>query len=187
MATEIPGWTSSVEIFELFGQIFVYNNNFMSENFQKHLLKCWYCECYYNQNLALSNSPKLRGLLIAIFLYIPNVWKIDVTSLSDMVRIYSSPKIDSLLSPQVHLTTNIKVVGNGCGGGNYNDDSDNSYCSPKSLSRTNQIWTQFKFDVVNLNDLQEWLNLKRQNFSIFAMIVTYWCSSIRPSPSTSQT
>ena len=35
----------------------------MSKNFQKHLLKCWYSECYYNQNLTVSNSPKLRGLV----------------------------------------------------------------------------------------------------------------------------
>ena len=34
----------------------------MSENFQLHLIKCWYFECYYNQNLTVSNSPKLRGL-----------------------------------------------------------------------------------------------------------------------------
>ena len=58
----------------------------MSENFQKHLLKCSYCECYYNQNLALSSSSKLRGLVVAISLYIPNVWKIAVTSLSDIVQ-----------------------------------------------------------------------------------------------------
>ena len=79
----------------------------MSENFQKHLLKCRYCECYYNQNLALSSSSKLRGLLVAISLYIPNVCKIAVTSLSDIVRIYSSPEIDPLPSPQVHLPTNV--------------------------------------------------------------------------------
>ena len=34
----------------------------MSEKFQKHLLKCWYSECDYNQNLMVSNSAKLRGL-----------------------------------------------------------------------------------------------------------------------------
>ena len=107
MATEIQGRTSSVEIFELFGQIFINSNNLMSENFQKHLLKCSYCECYYNQNLALSSSSKLRGLVAAISLYIPNVWKIAVTSLSDIVRIYSSPEIDPLPSPQVHLPTNV--------------------------------------------------------------------------------
>ena len=107
MATEIQGRTSSVEIFELFGQIFINSNNLMSENFQKHLLKCSYCECYYNQNLALSSSSKLRGLVVAISLYIPNVWKIAVTSLSDIVRIYSSPEIDPLPSPQVHLPTNV--------------------------------------------------------------------------------
>ena len=101
MATEIQGRTSSVEMFELFGQIFINSNNLMSENFQKHLLKCRYCECYYNQNLALSSSSKLRGLLVA------NVWKIAVTSLSDIVRIYSSPEIDPLPSPQVHLPTNV--------------------------------------------------------------------------------
>ena len=110
MATEIRGRTSSVEIFELFGQIFVYSNNFMLENFQKHLLKCWYCECCYNQNLALSSSPKMRGLLIAIFLYITNVWKTGVTSLSDMVRIYSSPEIDSLPSLKSTLQLTFKLM-----------------------------------------------------------------------------
>ena len=30
----------------------------MLENFQLHLLKCWYSECYYNKY----NSAKLRGL-----------------------------------------------------------------------------------------------------------------------------
>ena len=119
MVTEIRGRTISVEIFDLFDKIFVNSYNLMSENFQKHLLKCWYCECYYNQNLALSNSPKLRGLLAAIFLYIPNVWKIGVTSLSDIVRIYSSPEIHSLPSPQVHLKTNVysRVPNNRGGGG----------------------------------------------------------------------
>ena len=107
MATAIQGRTSSVAIFELFGQIFVNSNNLMSENFKKHLIKCWYSECYYNQNLAVTNSPKLRGLLVASFLYIPNVCKIGVTSLSDIVRICSSPKIESLPSLQVHLTTNV--------------------------------------------------------------------------------
>ena len=107
MDTEIQGRTSSVAIFELFGQIFVNNNNLMLENFQKHLLKCWYSKCYYNQNLAVSNSPKLRGLLVASFLYIQIVWKIGVNSLSDIVKICSSPEIDSLPSIQVHLTTNV--------------------------------------------------------------------------------
>ena len=107
MATQIQVRTSSVEIFELFGQIFEDSNNLMSGNFQKYLLKCWYCECYYNQHLALSNSLKLRDLLVAIFLYIQNVWTIGVTSLSDIVKIYSSPEIDPLSSPQVHLTSNV--------------------------------------------------------------------------------
>ena len=30
--------------------------------FYTTLLKCWYSDCYYNQNLTVSNSPKLRGL-----------------------------------------------------------------------------------------------------------------------------
>ena len=30
----------------------------MSENFQLHLLKCWYSECYYNQNISV------RGLFL---------------------------------------------------------------------------------------------------------------------------
>ena len=107
MATEIQGKTSLVEIFQLFSQIFVNSNNLMPDNFQKHLLKFCYWECYYNQNLALSNSPKLRGLLVPIFLYVPNVWKIGVASLSDILRSYSSPWIDSLSFPQVHLNTNI--------------------------------------------------------------------------------
>ena len=34
----------------------------MSENFQLHLLKCWYSQCYYNLNLTVSNTRKLRGL-----------------------------------------------------------------------------------------------------------------------------
>ena len=34
----------------------------MSENFQLHLLKCWYSQCYCNLNLTVSNSRKLRGL-----------------------------------------------------------------------------------------------------------------------------
>ena len=34
----------------------------MSENFQLHLLKCWYSECYYNQNLMVSKYRKFRGL-----------------------------------------------------------------------------------------------------------------------------
>ena len=107
MDTEIQRRTSSVAIFELFSQIFVNKNNLVLENFQKHLLKCWCSECYYNENLAVSNSPKLTGLLVASFLYIPNVWKIGVNSLSDIVRISSSPEIDSLSSIQVHLTTNV--------------------------------------------------------------------------------
>ena len=139
MATEIQGRTSLVDIFELFGQIFVNSNNLMSENFQKHLLKCWYCECYYSQNLALSNSPKLRGLLEATFLYILNAWKIGVTNLSDTVRICSSPETASLRSPEIHHTTNVYVDGDGGGDGNDNEDPDNTYCSPKPLSETNQI------------------------------------------------
>ena len=38
----------------------------MSENFQKHLLKWWYFKCFYEQNLTVTNSPKLRGLPIFI-------------------------------------------------------------------------------------------------------------------------
>ena len=34
----------------------------MSENFKLHLLKCVHSECYCNQNLTLSNSPKLSSL-----------------------------------------------------------------------------------------------------------------------------
>ena len=107
--------------------------------FKKHLLKCWYSECYYNQNLTVSNSPKLRGLLVASFLYLPNVWKIGVTSLLDIVRICSFPEIDSLPSLQVHLTTNVYVDGDGGGDGNDNEDPDSSYCSPKSPPETNQV------------------------------------------------
>ena len=34
----------------------------MLENFRLHLLNCSYSECYYNQNLTISKSCKLRGL-----------------------------------------------------------------------------------------------------------------------------
>ena len=36
----------------------------MPENFQKHLLKLCYFECYYNQNLTVTNSLNLRGLIM---------------------------------------------------------------------------------------------------------------------------
>ena len=38
----------------------------MSENFQLHLLKCSYSECYCNQNLTVNKSRKLRGLCFIV-------------------------------------------------------------------------------------------------------------------------
>ena len=40
----------------------------MSENFQLHLLKCSYSECYCNQNLKVNKSRKLRGLCFIVHL-----------------------------------------------------------------------------------------------------------------------
>ena len=40
----------------------------MSENFELHLLKCLYSECYCNQNLTVSKSRKLRGPYTLFFL-----------------------------------------------------------------------------------------------------------------------
>ena len=62
----------------------------MSENFQLHLLKCWYSEYGYDQNLTESNSNKLRGLrLYCMHLLKMHIKLIIILLVNDLTNICS--------------------------------------------------------------------------------------------------